>query len=322
MRPGRCSYPRKPGEQVKEMKSVQPRYLASLALLLVVLLGWAAVAAARDLTLQEEAALFSYGDLGKVDLSPKQVELEVYVSPSPELAACRRMIAQVQDQVQQFYTRLGVYLVYVPAGPKPGPLVPAQHLRVELLSDRDWLDKSFKAFDVAPPLRLRFLQVCRDKCAYSHLPLSTTHISFKRFEQAQFSDKPRDESLNRNWLANLLIHELGHLLGLYHAYEFTNDPIPVRLSDHTPNFMSQKIAFKKTMGFVEFQRLLIHSYLSKGKVYQQYQAVNFDPLRYLELVKLHNNYREPLPKVNKMAQRVKKGGPKTFDDDDDDDDDD
>ena len=110
-------------------------------------------------------------------------------------------------------------------------------------------------------------------------------------------------------------------MGLYHAYEFANDPIPVRGPDRTPNFMSQKIAFKKTMGFVEFQRLLIHSYLSKGKVYQQYQAVNFDPLRYIESVKAANHYREPLPKVNKMAQRVKKGNPKTFDDDDDDEDD-
>ena len=291
-----------------------------LALTLCLLLGLAHTAPARDLTPQEEAALFSYADLGKVDLSPKQVEVEVYVSPSPELAACRRMIAQVQDQVQQFYTRLGVYLVYVPAGPTPGPLVPAQRLRIELLSDKEWLDKSFKAFDVAPPLRLRFLQVCLDKCAYSHLPLSTTHISFKRFEQAQLSGDPRDESLNRNWLANLLIHELGHLLGLYHAHEFVNDPIPVRGPDRTPNFMSQKIAFKKTMGFVEFQRLLIHSYLSKGKVYRQYQAVDFDPLRYIESVKAVNHYREPLPKVNKMAQRVKKGNPKTSDDDDDDDD--
>ncbi len=302
------------------MSSTKSRYVWGMALVLSFLLGLADTAPARDLTPQEQAALFSYGDLGKVDLSPKQVELEVYVSPSPELAACRRMIAQVQDQVQQFYARLGVYLVYVPAGPTPGPLAPAQRLRIELLSDKEWLDKSFKAFDVAPPLRLRFLQVCRDKCGYSHLPLSTTHISFKRFEQAQLSGDPKDESLNRNWLSNLLIHELGHLMGLYHAHEFVNDPIPVRGPDRIPNFMSQKIAFKKTMGFVEFQRLLIHSYLSKGKVYQQYQAVDFDPLRYIESVKTANHYREPLPKVNKMAQRVKKGTPKTFDDDDDDDD--
>ena len=305
---------------VQEPKIIITR-LWGLALILALILGLTAAAAARDLTPQEEAALFSYADLGKVDLSPKRLEVEVYVSPSPELAACRRMSAQVEDQVQQFYHRLGVYLIYVPAGPKPGPLAPAQRLRIELLSDKEWLDQSFKAFDVAPPLRLRFLQVCRDKCAYSHLPLSTTHISFKRFEQAQLSRDPRDESLNRNWLANLLCHELGHLMGLYHAGEFVNDPIPVRLPDRTPNFMSQKIAFKKAMGFVEFQRLLIHSYLSKGKVYQQYQAVDFDPLRYLELVKAANGYREPLPKVAKMAQRLKKGSPKTFDDFEDDDDD-
>ena len=46
--------------------------------------------------------------------------------------------------------------------------------------------------------------------------------------------------------------------------------------------MSQNIAFKKTMGFVEFQKQMIHSYLGQGKVYEQYQAVDFDPLRYLE----------------------------------------
>ncbi len=194
------------------------KHFWAAALILFLTLSLAAAAAARDLTPREEAALFSYGDLGKVDLTPKKVELEVYVSPSPELAACQRMLAQVQDQVQQFYARMGVHLVYVPAGPNPGPLAPAQRLRIELLSDKEWLDKSFKAFEVAPPLRLRFLQVCRDKCAYAHLPLSVVHISFTRFEQAQLSADPKDESLNRNWLANLLCHELGHLLGLYHAH--------------------------------------------------------------------------------------------------------
>lgn len=305
------------------MKSISKRYFWSPALILCLLLCFTAAAPARDLPPQQEAALFSYGDLGKVDLSPKQVEVEVYVSPSPELAACRRMMAQVQDQVQQFYARLGVYLVYVPAGPTPGLLAQAQRLRVELLADKEWFDKSLKAFDYPPHLRLRFLQVCLGKCAYAHLPLSVLHVSFKRFEQAQLSIDPKDDSLNRNWLANLLVHELGHLLGLYHAHEFANDPIKVRSPDGTPNFMSHKIAFKKTLGFAEFQRLLIHSYLSRGKVYQQYQAVNFDPLRYLELVKLHNNYREPLPKAAKMAQRVKTGkNPKTFDDFDEEDEDD
>ena len=177
---------------------------------------------------------------------------------------------------------------------------------------------------MAPPLRLRFLQVCQDKCAFAHLSLSVTQISFRRYEEAQLRTDPKDESLNRNWLANLLCHELGHLMGLYHPEEFVNHPIPVRLpdKDRTPNFMSQKIAFKKAVGFVEFQRLLVHSYLGKGRVYQQYQYVNFDPLRYLELVKLYNGYREPLPRASKLAQRVKQGNPRTFDDNEDEDEDD
>lgn len=308
---------------MRDLRNVRAKRFWSLALVLALtLVLWpAAPAPARDLTPVEQRTLFAYGDLGPVDLSAKTVQVEIYLSPSPELASCRRMLAQVQDQVQEFYTRMGVNLVFLPGGPKPGVLVPAKRLRVELLSDQEWLNKSFKAFDVAPPFRLRFLWVCRDKCAYSHLPLSTTHISFKRFEEAQLSDDPKEASLNRNWLANLLCHELGHLLGLYHAHEFKNDPIPVRGPDRTPNFMSQKIAFKKSMGFVEFQRLLIHSYLGHGKIYQQYEAVNFDPLRYLELVKLANSYREPLMPVGKVAQRVKKDKSKTFDDDDDEDED-
>ncbi len=279
---------------------------AGLIALLALVLPLAAAVPAWSLqeTSQEEAALFSYRDLGAVDLSPKKLEVEVYVSPSPELAACRRMLSLVEDQVQQFYARLGVNLVYCPAGPKPGALAPAQRLRVELLSDREWLDASSKAFAVAPPLRLRFLQVCLGKCAFAHLPLSVTQISFKRYAEAQPGGDPGDGSLNRNWLANLLCHELGHLMGLYHPEEFVNGPIPVRLPDRdrTANFMSQEIAFKKAVGFVEFQRLLVHSYLGKGKVYQQYQYVNFDPMRCLELVKLYNGYREPLPRGAKGLQ--------------------
>jgi len=37
-------------------------------------------------------------------------------------------------------------------------------------------------------------------------------------------------------------------------------------------------------------------------------------------VKLHNGYREPLPRASKVAQRVQQGNPRTFDDDDDEDD--
>ena len=209
------------------------------------------------------------------------------------------------------------------AGP-PGPLAPGKRLRIELLTDKQWLNQSFHAFEVAPPFQLRFLQVCVDKCAFAHLNLSTIHISFKRFRKAEFSADPKDASLNRHWLANLMIHELGHLMGLYHSFEFTNDPVAVQdKGAKAPNFMSHDIAFKTSLGFVDFQKRMIHSYLSDGKVFQEYQQVNFDPLRYLELVKRYNGYQEPPPiKATKMAHRVKKSGRiKTFDDNDDEDED-
>ena len=110
------------------------------------------------------------------------------------------------------------------------------------------------------------MQVCLDKCAFAHLHLSTIHISFKRFKKAEFSTAPKDAGLNRHWLANLLIHELGHLLGLYHSFEFTNDPVALEVKDaKDPNFMSHDIAFRSSLGFVDFQRRQIHSYLAAGR---------------------------------------------------------
>ncbi len=307
------------------MKFLPSPWLRGAALFFLLFFSLPGGAGARELSPQEEKALFSLADLGPVDLSPKTVVVEIFISPDQDLAACRRMMPLVWARVQEFYARMGVNLDQYEGRAEPGPLAPAARLRVEMLTHKQWLARSFKAFDVQPPFRLRFLQVCRDKCAFAHLPLSVVHVSFKRFQETEFSPKPGDDRLNRDWLANLLIHELGHLLGLYHAHEFDNDPIPVYLADgQTPNFMSHRIAFKADLGWVDFQKRLIHSYLGRGKVYQQFAQVEFDPLRYLELIKRHNGYREP--KVVKTAATKKKprqkGATKTFDDDNDEDDDD
>jgi hypothetical protein len=286
------------------------------------LLGGAAQT--RELSPQEEAALFSLADLGPVDFSPKTVAVEIFISPNKELAPCRRMLPLVWRKVQEFYARLGVNLVEHAGGAQPGPLAPAERLRVEMLTQKEWLAGSFKAFDVQPPFRLRFLQVCRDKCAFAHLPLSVVHVSFKKFQDTELNPKTRDAQLHRDWLANLLIHELGHLLGLYHAHEFLNDPIPEILPDgKTPDFMSHRIAFKSNLGWVEFQKRLIHSYLGRGKVYQQYAQVNFDPMRYLELVKKYNGYREPEAGKTGMSKKrpVQSGKTKTLEEDEEDNDD-
>ncbi len=300
-------------------------------LILAMALAWGLLATglwAADLSPREEAALFSLADLGPADASPQTVTVELYVGPEPELADCRRMSAQVWQQVVQFYARLGVNLVVVAGEAQPGPLAPAKRLRIEVLPDRQWLARSYKAFDVAPPFQLRFLQVCLDKCAFAHLNLSTIHVSFKRFQQAEFSPDPQDAGLNRHWLANLLIHELGHLLGLYHSFEFTDDPVALetKTTTITPNFMSHDIAFKSDLGFADFQKRMIHNYLSGGKVFQQYQQVNFDALKYLELLKRYNNFHESPPtrsfKSGKVSYRLKSSDrPQTFDDEDDEDDD-
>ena len=249
---------------------------------------------AESLPASQEAALFSLADLGPLDLSPKHVVVEIYASPQPELNSFHRLLQEAWPIVQAFYEKMGIRLEMVPGQAAPGNLAAGKRLRLEALTHEAWLDRTFKAFQVEPPFRSRFTAVCRDKYAFAHLNLSTIHLDYRHFEKDICSDGVRDARYNPQKLANLIIHELGHLFGLYHANEFVNDPIPEFLPDgRTPDFMGQHLTQPHSLGFVEFQRRLAHSYLSGGKVFQQYRYVNFDPLRYLELIKLYNNYQEP-----------------------------
>jgi hypothetical protein len=253
------------------------------------------VRSAEPLPASREAALFSMADLGPVDLSPKRVLVEVYASPHPDLSSFEVLFPQAWPMVQAFYVKMGVILEMLPGKAAAGDLVPGKHLRLEALTHDEWLDRTFQAFQVAPAYRARFRKVCQDKYAFAHLNLSTIHIDFKHIQRDILSKRPRDARSNPEKLAHLIIHEIGHLFGLYHANEFVNDPIPEMLPDgKTPDFMSQNLT-QPELGFVDFQKRLVHSYLSGGKVFQQYRYVDFDPLRYLELVKKYNNYQEPKP---------------------------
>lgn len=263
-------------------------------LLLVILMMTAPVSSADPLPLPREADLFSFSDLGPVNLSSKRVIIEVYASPHPELNPFHRLLPQAWQRVCNFYAQMGILLEMVPGSASSGSLSPTKRLRLEALTHTEWLDRTFKAFQVAPPFRPRFMLVCQDKYAFAHLNLSTIHIDFKHFQRDICSTRLGEAKINPERLAHLIIHELGHLFGLYHAHEFVNDPILEYMPDgKTPNFMSHYLAQPGELGFVKFQRLLVHSYLSGGKVFRQYRQVDFDPLQYLELLKRHNNYQEP-----------------------------
>ena len=54
------------------MRSVKAKYIWGVVLVLCLVLGLAGAAPARSLDSREEAALFSLGDLGPVDLSPRR----------------------------------------------------------------------------------------------------------------------------------------------------------------------------------------------------------------------------------------------------------
>ena len=63
----------------------------------------------------------------------------------------------------------------------------------------------------------------------------------------------------------------------------------------------------RTLGFVDFQKRLIHSYLGGGRASKQYQQVNFDALNYLEMVKRYNGYKESPPVKTAKAGKISPG---------------
>jgi len=270
-------------------------FLRVLSLLVLALLMPAAVPASEEAaSTPEEAVLYDLRHLGPVDESVKPVQLEVYLPPLEEVQPFVRLFPRIWEEVASFYRRMGVKLVQLPAGARPGPVAPAERLRLEVLPHQEWLHRTYQAFQVEPPFRLSFLAVCKNKYAFAHLPLSVIHFSYRRFEEQVLRPEAESEGLRAHFLANLIIHELGHLLGLYHSHEFINDPVEDFLPDRiTPNFMSHHLTYPGELGFVPFQRRMVHSYLSKGKVYEQYRRVDFDLLHYLERVKRHSGYREP-----------------------------
>jgi hypothetical protein len=264
------------------------------SLLFLAILVMVAPAGAADLLSPQEATLFSHNDLGEVDLSPKRVTVEVYVSPLPELNSFYRLFSQAWPSVHNFFARMGILLEKIPGQLEPGSLVAGKRLRLEALTHKEWLSRTCKAFEVEPLFRSQFVAFCQNKYAFAHPHLSIIHFDFNRFQQDVLKDRPGEAKYNPERLANLIIHELGHLFGLYHTHEFVNDPIHDFLPDgETPNFMSHYLTEPGGLGFTEFQKRLVHSYLSGGKVFEQFRQAGFDPLRYLNLLKLHNKYQEP-----------------------------
>ena len=111
------------------------------------------------------------------------------------------------------------------------------------------------------------------------------------------------ESLYRkttNQEAQSICHEIGHLFGLWHSFNFTDDPVEDYV-DHPkksiPNFMSYRPSNELEdpdlgFGFNIFQVQQMHSFLSKGAVYEEVKKENYDFSRYLNNVKENCNYKE------------------------------
>ncbi len=98
-------------------------------------------------------------------------------------------------------------------------------------------------------------------------------------------------------LARSIVHDLHHMFGIYHSFEFTDDPVADYLETDpaVPNLMSYDVGAttkERPLGadLNEFQVKILHSFLNKGKVYQQLKVVDFNYHKYIVFLQTANNY--------------------------------
>ena len=95
-------------------------------------------------------------------------------------------------------------------------------------------------------------------------------------------------------LVSTINHELGHMFGLFHSDLFESDLFPTYNANGLPNCMFSALEapdskFITGCSFTDLQRRMMHSYLSKGNVYQAYQAVGFEGSDYMTATASVNN---------------------------------
>jgi len=113
-----------------------------------------------------------------------------------------------------------------------------------------------------------------------------------------------EKKLTRN-AAKRLVHEIGHIAGLWHSHEWRNDGIEDMVNG-VPNVMSYNDAvLKGRYGFdmAESQKAHMRAYFEGGKPFQDMKRCGFDFVRYLDEIKRQRNYK---PDIKTKIQHYEK----------------
>lgn len=244
----------------------------------------------------EKLDLYDLRDLKGVDLSQKYVIVDV---AGAEMALGKEK-DKVFSHIKKFYKDFGITLDFHFVG----------HINKNILNSTKHLGLVFANTPTFKRNPSWYGYAVRtEKTCYNFL-LKTFGYYLKaslNLAGTSAGDKLRNErkeidKVNRMRVGSNVTHELGHLFGLSHTQEFKDDPIEDYLPGEKnskgrkiPNCMSYKweVESKKYRlgcGFTEWQKKLMHSYLSGGKVKKGWESVGFYHTRYHKLVSYSSNY--------------------------------
>ncbi|MBW2995001.1 twin-arginine translocation signal domain-containing protein [Candidatus Woesearchaeota archaeon] len=116
-----------------------------------------------------------------------------------------------------------------------------------------------------------------------------------------------EKKLIRN-AAKRLVHEIGHIAGLWHSHEWRNDGIDDMVNG-VPNVMSYNDAvLKGRYGFdmAESQKAHMRAYFEGGKPFQDMKRHGFNLVSYLDEIKRQRNYKPVLKTEIQYYEKMKK----------------
>lgn len=229
--------------------------------------------------------LFDLRGLLNVDLSPKYIRVDV---EGTEFALSNEKEA-VLKHIKDFYKEQDVYLDFhlVDLIDKK-KLNPPTHIGLNFSYDSTFIKRPmWKGFARRPIIAHISAEVCLEY--YTHAHFKEGEVTFRIL-------KERIDKVNRQRIASISVHELGHIFGLFHSHTFSDDPIADYLDEKVPNCMSYKWEvdshkYPLGCGFVGWQKKMIHSYLSKGNVYEGWKLVNYNYPDYYSLVSHSSKYK-------------------------------
>ena len=252
--------------------------------------------------------LFSLDDLTDVDLSTKHVTIDV---TKDVYSGFGENAEEIFKKLKEFYEAGGIVIDFkIVDQVDYKSLSPTEHLAIITSDKAEKTEKHTKLGraeieNSRITIYLENINTFRKELTKSLQELSQTADTYSK-ESKQDQElteefgriKEKTDRITHNLavmnFVSTINHELGHMFGLFHPDYFESDLFPSYNANGLPNCMFSALEapdskFITGCSFTDLQRRIMHSYLSKGKVYQARMAVGFDTLKYMTATASVNN---------------------------------